>query len=148
MLVQPIPTTCACGNAMVDNRTTKRSEKSPDFRCKNAAKDKDSPGCQIKPIWLKKDHIWSDAQGATVPGSPQYAPASPPTRGPIMAAPVDDVAAHFTLIGDVLLHLSKLHASPDVQKDTFLNEVVSATSMEAVHAIAATIAISRQRNGR
>ena len=145
-LIQVVPTKCdKCGQVgFWDNRVDKKNPKGPDFKCKNKA-------CG-EGLWLKKGHVWSDAdddvQVVTTFKGPSTAPATTTTSSTGALVPKGaDVAAHWELIADCAIRWGALVKELGAHQAAAADLVGSATFADLA-AVAATIAIGRQRRGQ
>jgi hypothetical protein len=137
MNIQEIPTRCQCGSAMIDKRASKTKPTQPDFKCVNAAPGQGEPGCQVKPIWLKKDHVWADSVPGAYPPRPALAlvPDTPPTKR-------DDIGEYFGIFAEVVLRYEQLVA----EAQGMAKERLASATPEIYSVIAGGIA--NRRNGR
>lgn len=130
---------------MFDNRTTKTNPKAPDFKCRNATKVKDGPGCD--------GVIWPPKPGQRSPYAPPAAAKQEFSSGshiPGLDAPqsISDAQPNVEA-GSVYPRLQKLFSVYDVCLDHIMTNVAPklnnseiGTTPEAIAAMTATLFIA------
>ena len=147
-LLQVVPTKCEkCGGVgFWDNRADKKNPKAPDFKCKNKA-------CGDG-IWLKKGHVWADADDDVQVVTTFKGPATPTkTVATATAVPApqhvsiaEDCAEYVKIAWTLALSLDKAIAEAREAGEANAAEMLSMLGND-LQAATATVSIGRQRRG-